>query len=397
MKKSLGLSLAAATLLAGNAMAMDMGPGELTGDVRALYITESGNVDENALGLGLNPTYSQEVGGGLSFEVGVGVGVPAMESNDAVAGNFYVGNLSDDGTESETYSVITKANVTYDMGSAFVKAGYQELDTPLAGTDDIRLTPNTHMAVVAGYTGVENLTIVAAQVMQMQGWDSTEGFEYVAMSDAALGEAVDDKGVTAVGAVYSAEGEMSPNGQLWYYSMPDAKDGTVGAVSAMYLDVGASFGPAAVSAQYVTQDDDRGATTSIGLNAEIGVAEGVGIIAAYNTFDSDYKAAPAYYTWGGYPEYAVADELWANSANWDGGNAMKVAAAYSGIENLEVAAGYVSFSDVGSGIDVIASYQVSEQVAAGLVYETVTLEDDYKTANSVDDYSLMKVSASYTF
>jgi len=410
MKKSLGLSLVAATLLAGNAMAdMKLGEGlTLTGDVRALYFSESGNVDENALGLGLNPTVTYGMDA-LKFEAGLGVAVPVMESVEDQAAGFGMGASPDTaGDGSDMYATLTKLNVAYDFGMGFVKVGYQQLDTPLAGSDDIRLVPNTFLAAVVGVKASETLTVVAAHVAQMAGkvdGGAEDPQTYNSMSDQALvgalgstNDAIDDNGVNAIALVYAGKDDMKTKGQFWYYMMADSDSAaTIGDVTAMYLDAGLTVGPAGLAAQYISYDDDRGNASSIGLKAEVGVAEGVAVIAAYNSFSSDNGNAPAYYSWGGYPEYAVADELWASSANWDGGTAMKLAAAYSGIENLEVAAGYVAFSDVGAGIDVIANYKINEQTTAGIVYETVTLDDAYKTTNLVDDYSVMKLKAAYAF
>ncbi len=417
MKKSIGLSLVAATLLAGNAMAMDLGAGKLTGDVRALYMSESGNLDESALGLGINPAYSQEVASGLSFEVGVGVAVPVTESKEDVAADAYYMAKSPDtaGDGSEAYSAVTKANVTYSFGDGFIKAGYQDLSTPLASSDDIRLVPNSFMAAVLGYTGIKNLTLVAAQVTQMAGLidGAAEDAEtYNSMSDQALAgvagsnDAVDDKGVTALAAIYGNE-EAGANGQVWYYSMPEPISG-IGAITAMYADAGMTFGMVNVAAQYGSFDvADFYSNTFTGLKAEIAATDTVTVIAATNSFsytDNGVEAAlgagtyaPAWYKWGGYPEWAVADELWAVNADWDGGSASKLAVAFSGVENLSLAAGYVAFSDVGAGVDVIADYAVNDQISAGLVYETVSLEDDYKTANSMDDYTVTKIRASYAF
>jgi hypothetical protein len=400
MKKSIGLSLAAATLLAGNAMAMDVGPGKLTGDARALYLSADDGTDSvNGLGIGLNPTYSQDLGSGLSFEVGMGIAVPVMESDDGVGGSNAIGKLNDDG-ETEMYAVLNKYNVTYGFGDGFVKVGAQNLDTPYAGSDDIRLVPNTFTAAVLGYTGVKNVTLIAAQVMSMAGavdGSADDSEQYSSMSDQALGSDADDQAVTAIAAVYGNE-EAGANGQLWYYMMPEPIEG-VGDVSALYLDADMTFGMVNVAAQYGSFDiADAYSNTFTGVKAEIAATEEVAVIAAMNNFsftdnmNGHPVAAPKWYGWGGYPEYAVADELWANSADWDGGSASKVAVAYSGVENLSLAAGYVSFSDVGTGIDLIAGYTVDEQTAVDFVYETVDPD-----ADGADNTSIMKLKATYSF
>jgi hypothetical protein len=409
MKKSIGLSLVAATLLAGNVAAMDLAGGTLGGDARLQYfgMTPSDTDATSSVGLGLNPVFSMEVASNLSIEVGAGVAMPVSESDDAVAGGNAHGKVNDDGDGSEMYALLNKYNVTYSFADGFVKVGAQDLDTPYAGADDIRLVPNTFTAAVLGYTGVKNVTLIAAQVMSMAGAvdgsaDDAETFNSMSTQVLGSGATVDDTAVTALAAVYGNE-EAGANGQLWYYMMPEPISG-IGAVSAMYLDADMTFGIVNIAAQYGSFDvADYYSNTFTGVKAEIAATEDVAVIAAMNNFsytENGVGAAagtqtPLWYGWGGYPEYAVADELWANNADWDGGSASKVAVAYSGVENLDLAAGYVSFSDVGTGIDIIAGYAVNEQISANLVYESVTYDDTNPVGD--DGHTVTKISASYAF
>ena len=178
-------------------------------------------------------------------------------------------------------------------------------------------------------------------------------------------------------------------------------------ISATYVDLGMAFGDFSVAAQYIGfEASDIYSTTTTGVKLE-GTFGDFGVVVATNSYDITIDdattvaslglSAPAYYAWGGYPEYAVADEKWANFADWDGGSSTKIGASYAGVENLDLSVAYVTFSDVAAVMDVVAGYTVNEQISAGLVYETVAYEDDYKTANSVDDETMMKVSASYAF
>jgi hypothetical protein len=426
MKKSIGLSLVAATLLAGNAAAMDLAGGTLGGDARVQYFstTPSKTDATSSMGLGLNPDFNMEVASGLSIEVGAGVAVPVMESDDGVAAGNTHAKLNDDGDKSEMYALLNKYNVTYNFGSGFVKVGAQDLDTPFAGPDDIRLVRNTFTAAVVGYTGIKNVTLIGAQVLSMAGaFDSAsskDSYAYNTMSDAALGSLevdtdgdgeadvafensdVDDKAVTAVAAVYGNE-EAGANGQLWYYTMPEPLDG-LGAISAMYLDAGMAFDNINVAAQYMTFTTDIWSNSATGVMVDATFGD-FGVVVATNSYSqtidkADDAAAigvngPAWYAWGGYPEYAVADEVWANSADWDGGSSMKVGASYAGVENLDLSAAYVTFSDVASIVDVMAGYTISEQLSANLTYETVTYDE--KNSDGDDGHTILKVGAAYAF
>lgn len=415
MKKSIGLSLVAATLLAGNAAAMELGGGTLGGDARVQYFgtTPTESDATSSVGLGLNPEYSMEIASGLSFEVGAGVAVPVTESDDLVAAGNTHAKLNEDDNESASYAVLNKLNVTYNFGDGFVKVGAQDLETPLAGPDDIRLVRNTFTAAVVAYTGIKNTTLIGAQVTSMAGafdGGADDSEQYQSMSTQALGSGddVDDQGVTALAAIYGDE-EAGMNGQVWYYSMPDtgAQVGTedIGAVSAMYLDAGMAFGDVNVAAQYISFATGLYSNSSVGVMADASFGD-FGVMAAMNTYSftddglEDAAGAaivgtPAYYGWGGYPEYAVADEVWANSADWDGGSSTKIGVSYSGIENLDLSVASVNFTGYAGIVDIIAGYTVNEQISAGLTYETVTY--DQEDADENDGHTVLKFGASYAF
>lgn len=418
MKKSIGLSLVAATLLAGNAAAMDLAGGTLGGDVRAQYFgtTPTESDATSSVGLGLNPSYSMEVASGLSFEIGAGVAVPVMESDDLVAAGNTHAKLNVDDNESAAYAVLNKLNVTYNFGDGFVKVGAQDLETPLAGPDDIRLVRNTFTAAVLAYTGIKNTTLIGAQVVSMAGafdGSADDSETYQSMSTQALGsDGVDDVGVTALAAIYGDE-EAGMNGQFWYYSMGDAgvvvgsgaTADDLGAVSAMYLDGGMAFGDVSVAAQYISFATGLWSNSSIGAKAEATFGD-IGVVAAMNTYsfsDNGFEdaagagsvGAPAYYGWGGYPEFAVADEVWAGSADWDGGSSTKIGVSYAGVENLDLSVSSVNFTGYAAIVDVIAGYTVSEQLSAGLTYEMVTYDQEDDDEN--DGHTVLKVGASYAF
>ncbi len=433
MQKIIQLSLAASVLLAGS-VAADTQLGEktvLSGDVRAVYYAEDdGTNSENALGLGLNPTVTTDClfTDKLKWEIGLGVAVPLSESSEGygveaghgIAGDVaYDGNVSADASKS--YAALTKLNGTFDYGSGFVKIGYQTLETPMADSDDIRLVPNTYFAGILAYTGIKNITLLAAHVSHMAGVvdsGSSEGPEnYHSMSDVALGgelggnDLVDDVGVSAVAGIYSNE-EAGANGQLWYYSMPDAgvKIGNddLGAVSAMYLDAGMAFGPVSVTAQYMSFATALWSNTATGVMAEVELEGGIGLVAAMNSYsftDDGLQSAagaaiiakPAWYAWGGYPEFVAGEEVDASFGDWDGGSASMVGASYGGVENLGLSATYLTYTDTVSAVDVVAEYSIDDAMSAVLIYETKTYEDAYKTAEGVDDTTTTEVKFFYTF
>jgi len=413
MKKTTRLSIVVATLLAGNAFAAELAGGKLTGDIRVLYYghedAESDDKSQKAIspgatGVGINPAFAIEAAPGLSIEVGAGIAVPVNENKEGYgayaslgrSGDIAYGNSNADA--SEMYATLTKANVAYDFGDGFVKAGYQEYNTPLSGSDDIRLVLDSFMAAIVGYEGIENLTLSVAQITQMAGkfdGGADHAEKYNSMSDQAFGTAgTDDKPLTAVSAVYENE-EAGASGQLWYYTMAEPQAG-LGDVTAYYVDVNKKFDNIDASMQYISSTIKDSVLSSLGAKVEVGLGD-ITFVGAYNSFSdsdaTDSYAAPKYYAWGGYPEYAVADEKWAGDAKWDGGSSSKLALLYGGIDKLDASLTHVAFSDVATMVDIIVAYEVAESANLGFVHELVNLDDNTKQG----DYTVTKLHASYHF
>lgn len=428
MKRTIKLSLAALLLLAGNATADTKltDKSVLSGDVRALYYAEDeGSGSESGLGIGINPTITWDClfSDRLKWELGAGAAIPVSESTEDVSAGYSMAKAPEtEGDGSAGYAALTKLNGTYDYGSGFVKIGYQTLETPMADSDDIRLVPNSYFAGIFAYTGLPNTTLLAAQVSHMAGVvdsGSSEGPEnYHSMSDAALGGLladaglgdngdIDDKAVNALAAIYGDE-EAGVNGQLWYYTMAEPVDG-VGAVSALYADAGMTVGTVTVTVQYMTFANDIWSNSAAGLMAETSAGD-FGFVAAFNSYgvtvDDQATAtalglgtapAPAWYAWGGYPEFVSGEEVDASYGDWDGGTAVKAGVSYGGIEALGLNAAYVVYSDTVVAVDVTAEYAFSEALSATAIYETKTYEDDYKSANDVDDTTTVEFKAFYRF
>jgi hypothetical protein len=391
----------------------------LSGDVRAVYYAEDeGSGAESISGFGFNPTFKQSglFSGSLTWELGGGFALPAGESAPGYGAEAGLGKAGDpaygdpDAEDTKAYASLTRLNLLYDYGSGFVKIGYQTLETPMADSDDIRLVPNSYFAGIFAYTGIDNLTLMAAQVSHMAGVadsGSAESAEnYHSMSDAALGgvagdnRLVDDVGVTALAAVYADEAE-GLSGQLWHYMMPDAGVQIVandlGAVSASYLDVGMAFEPVTVTAQYMTFATDLWRNTAMGVQIEAELEGGFGLVVAMNSYTFSDKGigsatAPAWYAWGGYPEFVAGEEVDASFADWDGGTAYLTGMSYGGVEGLELGVMYLAYSDRVDAVDATVKYSFSEQFSALAIHETKTYDD-----STVKDVTTTEVKLFYTF
>jgi len=409
MKKLIRMSLAASILLAGDVSA-ETQLGEksvLSGDARVLYYSEDAVSSENALGIGLNPTITQEClfTDKLNWEIGAGLALHVSESSGGASSEYSMTKRPTTGDNSEHHATLTKLNGTYDYSSGFVKIGYQLLETPMAGSDDIRLIPNSYFAGVIGYTGIDNVTLLAAQVTHMAGMVDSQADapeNYHSMSDAALAgvaggnDLVDDVGVTAIAGVYGGD-EAGMSGQLWYYTMPDAGVGDLGAVSATYLDAGMAFGAVNVTAQYMSFATDLWSNTALGLMAEAEAGD-FGFTLAANSFGfSDdgigSMATPAWYAWGGYPEFVAGEEVDASMADWDGGTAAMASVGYNGVEKLGLSAGYYTYSDMVNAVDIVAEYEMSESLSGLVIYET----KDFDDATGEEETDTFELKLFYTF
>lgn len=452
MRKSIGLSLVAATLLAGTAMADE---GKVSGDIRALYMntnTGYGQPDSvtgatedgaSALSLGINALYESPKLGNASFGIGF-----AAQSNVVEAGVVEGQSLASDQAIDEN-GLMNQLYVAYDSPIGTIKAGKQVLDTPGAGSDDVRLTPNTFEAVVLINSSVPNTTLIGAQVATMSGWDNagSNGLAgYNSMTDAALYGAanslaagagitgaidVEDNGATVLAAIY---GNDAISASVWSYNITNtsdvtvngdtvsvatagaAKDIQVSTVSLNYVDAGYALDLGAmklnIAGQYYSFaghiDDPSNALTvgnKIMLDHRVGGAKveletdmGVSALVATNTADGEHTVINA---WGGYPEYAIADEFWMNSFDNKKFSTTKVGLGYA-MGDMSVSGAMVNFAgDANEGdiesasvTDVMASYS-----DFSLVYESVSQTHSKKGSLTADpdDYTLLKVAYTTTF
>ncbi len=416
---NLSRTLLLVTLLINGADAMDMATGKLEGDIRAQYYsettegyTDAANVKhdpEPALGMsgiGINLVTTLDSGTGVQVELGAGMAIPTSETNSTDAGSNAFGRVNDAGDGSEMYTTLTRANVSAASYCGFFKIGYQELDTPMAGSDDVRLVPNSFLAATAGHTGIKNVALVATYISQMAGLvdgNADHAERYSSMAAQTVGSTyldgntttdVEEIPVLAVAAIYENE-EQAFNWQVWQYMMAEPVPG-MGAVTSGYADTSIGMGPMTLSAQYITFDTEQWSNTAAGLMAEFSFGA-FGMSAAANTYMFEDNGAgsvqtPLYYAWGGYPEYVAGEEVDASGADWDNGSSYMVSMAYDEPGFLNASATYLSYSDVYDVVDLIVGYE-GEHTHINMVYEMVTVADNKVEGN----YAVGKVHLSYHF
>ncbi len=387
--------------------------GDVSGNIRAMYIfqdfDQSGVADPEGLA----------VGGKLGFKSanynGVSAGATFYTTNKAGDFNKIAGTALIDGTDS--YSMLGEAYIQYEISKTLFKGGLMELNTPLAGTDDVRIVPNTFEAyLMQSGDLIPDVTVVAGHVLKMAGWDSLSGdiTKFRSMSAAAGVKGVngiEDRGVTVFGGIYSGIEGLSV--QAWDYYGHDT-------VNAIYADASYAKSVNGVglngAVQYyelkgVGKLDDAVKVNYNVAGAKVGALlenSGVSATLAYNKV-SDFDGTAVFGAWGGYPEFAIAEEFWYNSiSSMSNASVAKVALGFNlepltGLKGRDFTLGYTMFNldeakngglkqdtDVFDFIYTCASGLIPN-FDVKLVYENVTSDDSTRDSNKY------LVKAQYSF
>jgi hypothetical protein len=405
------LSLAAITALSFTTLQADsladaFKNGKVSGEARAFYLSY------DDAGANKDPKmYS--VGGKLAYETaainGVSAGVAFytvhdLGTYDSVEDNSnHFTSLDSNG---DSFSLLGQAYLQYTAGNTMVKVGRQQLDTPLAGSDDIRIVPNLFEAYLVTNSDIKDTTLVGAYVTKMAGPidSSANGETFSSMSAAAgvTGSKVGNEGVGVLAAVYS--GLPNTTIQLWHYMATDVLDGTYADVSYEGKSGDISY---TLGAQYWTIDSDDVVDTQqdskvadydiSGLQGTLTYGPAT-LTAAMNTIDVD-KGSHLSGTWGAYPEYVFSDEFWFYSISdkRKDVDATKFALDYdAGFATFTAA--YASYDvDVANGdvdvLDIIANWEC--KLVKGLDITAVYEDQDYEAAGS--DTDMLKLRLAYAF
>lgn len=447
MKKMLSIAAVAAlatSSFAASDLAGAFKEGKASGQIRGMYIksdNKSPTVDTSAFALG----------GKLAYETaplyGISAGAAFYTSQDLGTKNKDTakvdGSLYDE--NSKSYSLLGQAYVVGSFGKTTVKVGRQQIDTPLAGSDDIRMVPNLFEAALVINTDLPSTTLIGGYVARMAGWDSgsdkSARTTFQSMSRSALGgladssvnhKAVGDKGVYAAAAVNSSIKDLTL--QVWEYYAADV-------VNAVYLQADYKLGLGKdmalnLAGQFYNMQG-IGATKNLlkdnslgkvdysvyGAKASLETPFGLTPYVAYNKIGEQKDNGGGTYVfgaWGGYPEFAVAEETWLNSfgsatsgaartgatSGTNGAQTWKVGADYSleklGLGARTISLAYTSFdlknkynsnTDRDTGVLDVAytcSGALVKNLDAKLVFESVDSKDntiDRKVYKAVLNYN----------
>ncbi len=365
--RKITLSLAAVAAMSTGAFAADatfgtgladaFSKGKVDGQLRGMYEYQN-NVLFNTNNANNNNS-AFAVGGNLGFTTapyyGIQAGAKFYTSQVlASSANFngkpagtnvaslapYVENAgSTAGSTPQSYSVLGQAFVQGTYGKTIAKVGRQQLDTPLAGSDDNYMIPNLFQAGVLINQDIPQTTLVAAYVNGMMGGttgDSKSNLNpqtsFSSMSRSALGSlvgsgSIGDEPVWALAAVNSSipfttvQGWFYQNTDVlnaWYFSADAAVpvSGFKPYLSAQWYNlnnIGNTknlLGTINASVNYSVTGVKGGLETPIGLTPEV----------AGNFVGGKQNSLFVFNAWGGVPNYTdMAFVNMASFASYAGG------------------------------------------------------------------------------
>lgn len=402
--KILTSSLVAATLLtslSASSLSDAFKNGSVAGEVRAMYVYDSPDAGAEIEGFAVGGSvgYTTADYNGLTAGATFYTAHTLGEADDSMAGALLV---DESGAKPESTSILGQAYIQYVTGNTIVKVGRQQIDTPLAGSDDIRVIPNLFEAALIINKDIPNTTLIAGHVSKMMGLVDGNGDKFEHMSDASpAGGLVMNEGVSAAAAIYSNEG-MGLTAQLWDYYAHEI-------LNAVYFDVTYSVDAFSVAGQYYTYSElgkveDAGLTVGysvFGLQGAYSNEDlGLGLTLSYNKVSDGDMDVSVFGTWGGYPEFVFADETWFYSFGTDADDAAgySVALDYDfskvGVEGLSGTLKYVGFdltSDDVDIVDILASYSFNDNFSVGATYEMGSSD------NKAFERDVFKLSANYSF
>jgi hypothetical protein len=271
----------------------------------------------------------------------------------------------------ETGAYLNVANITATFGSTTLVLGRQLIDSPMFGSYDWLLAPDSFEAYTIVNSAISNVTLVGTYVTKWR--PNNAGDNFIDLTD------INDGNHYAFGAIYGAD---ALSASVWYYNIDAAN------YTQVYGDLGYNFGSVNVAGQIVATDYAN-ATDSTSMAAKVEFKAGnIDLMAAVsNTTDAPagYVSRDTFYTnsWNTFtPNVAIANE---DTLSW------KVSASTE-LSGLNLLASYAGYGDDGSELDVIAGYDFSKCTSISAIYTNVTAN----VANA-DALNTLEVIATYKF
>lgn len=184
---------------------------KISGDLRSIY-SRFYNKNES-------DKYVTAVGGSFKYELaefnGFNAAATFRTSNKLSFASGDGENFNPDLTGSKGSSnELSEAYINYEYKGLKLRAGRQIIDTPLADSDDIRMTPDTFY----GYTGsyeADTFSVMFGHLRQWQGYDAGLDKGWIKTGK---------NGVNFFGLIYS---KKMIDSSMWYYNISNASDADI--------------------------------------------------------------------------------------------------------------------------------------------------------------------------
>ena len=391
LKRSMALLLCGTSAVWADSVADAFAQGSVGGEARLAYISQKNPA-------GTPDTTAGAIGGQLRYETaswnGVKLGVAAYISQkiDALSADGVKQNPDFFDAQGDSFAYVGEAYAEYAVNDLAVRVGRQQLDTPFADTDDIRMLPNTFEAAIATYTGLEKTTLIGGYVTRWAGFDSGDDISKFKRLDGAS-----SKGAAVAGIIYEGVEALPLRG--WYYGIDDLADAAY--ADAMYghalnetlkLEFGAQ-------AAYFDERRNSGIDGSVAgafAMAEVGPLRCIG---AFNVARSDGNKAVTN-GFGGGPYFTSMEEMTIDGLNDAEAYVAVLEADFAslGAEGLNAVAAYGHFesgsvpSEEAEEVDLVVAYEF-DNASAELSYAKI--EDKHENIDG--DWSRWLLRLNYTF
>jgi hypothetical protein len=298
----------------------------------------------------------------------------------------------------KNYTELAEAYINYAYEGLNIRAGRQLIDTPLADSDDISMTPHTFEAYVASYTLKDlGVTFIGAHVKNWQGVDAD--YENVTNNRWADTGA---NGTWMAAATYASDAiEVG----MWYYDVTKA-------AKAVYTDATATITMSEdvafkLGAQYLSEQESDNSTIEGSIAGVMGEALFFGATAmlAYDRV-SVADGKQIFEGFGGGSSYTNMQSMTAGAlhdGSYGDGSSVVASLGYE-ILGANVFAAYGDFKAdaVGAGekahvseIDLGVEYTYNEEVALSLYY--VIGEDKESNTKTEFDNDYIQLTLNYNF
>lgn len=405
MKKMVVMSLAAAAVLSASNIDEAFKTGKASGQIRAAYVNQDNALDPD--------TYGTSLGGQLKYVTGswndIKLGVAAYISQKLpfASGNGDKLNADFFDADGDSFVYLGEAYIDYSANDFNLRVGRQQIETPFAHTDDVRMLPNSFEAAIASYSGIENTTVLAGYARRWAGYDSPTGHNDSLNEFKKFGENHDSSGLYLLGITNESVENLSVQG--WLYLIDNYSD--IAYADAAYTIALSEIVNIELNGQYAHFNEDKDSQgNATGIDGDVyGAAVNInfGMVtlgAAYNR-SSDASGKFTTNGLGGGPYYTSMEEM-----TIDG---MEDAKAYlvstefdmtdAGVEGLTLSAQYGEFKSTPSDIkvqetDFIACYEISEAISTDLSYAIIDDKNKNISDTGTDGgYDRFLVRLNYSF